>query len=253
MKKLFALAAAASILGGCSNGGHAGALAPTAAAPASKVLQQVQIRLTITDRTASSARTAKFVAASTNGVLVQVYAHSDASHQTVVGASGTDVSANSSSCGGASGTRTCTVYIPAPAGSDDFVFTTYDQAPTTGTTFPNNANVLAVGTVTQTIALGIANVMNVGLGGAIASLVVTPAAQSATAGTASNYGLRIVGVDADGNAIVAGASDPYKNPITVTVSETGGSGHTKVTLGGPTGTGSSSVQVTQSSQAVTVL
>ena len=54
--------------------------------------------------------------------------------------------------------------------------------------------------------------------------------------------------DFGNNPITAGTSDPYANPITVAVSETGGTGNATLSLNG--GPASSSVQVTKSADSL---
>lgn len=145
------LAIIALALAGCGGGGGttpsgAGAVVtPATAAPGANTPQSVQLNVHIPgastaaaarSATASSRRSPQFVASSTEGVLVVVYATSDTNHTTPLGSSATNVSPGSTACGGASGARTCSISIPAPPGLDDFVFTTYDQPPNSGTTFP---------------------------------------------------------------------------------------------------------------------
>ncbi len=234
---------------------------------------QLNVHIPGSGTSSSARRSPQYVASSTAGVLIQVYATSDTTHSNLLASSATNVSAGSTACGGASGARTCSVSIPAPAGTDDFVFTTYDQPPSSGTTFPGNANVLASGTVHgKTIVVAQANVVNVTLSGVISSLQVAPVSESLLAGpdgTANpgTYSLVVTAFDSDNNVIIAGSGDPYSTPITVTATEaagtcvpivaadctSGATGHTSITLGGPSGTGSSSVQLTQSGQVVTVL
>jgi hypothetical protein len=264
-------------LSACSGGGGGGSVAPAsggASAPAgSSAPQAVQLNVHIpgSGTSSSSRRSPQYVASSTAGVLIQVYATSDTTHSNLLASSATNVSSGSTACGGASGARTCSVSIPAPAGTDDFVFTTYDQPPSSGTTFPGNANVLATGTVHgKTIVVAQANVVNVTLSGVIASLTIAPWVESLLAGpngTANpgTYSLVVTAFDSDNNVIIAGSGDPYSTPITVTAIESAGTcvpivaadctsgatGHTSITLGGPSGTGSSSVQLTQSGQVVT--
>ena len=258
--RTLALVAIGAFLSGCSGSGVAPQTTPATGNATNTNPQSAQgrvaihVKITSSSGSLSNARSAQFVSPSTNGVLVQVYTSPEASNPTPIGTSATDVSPGSTACGGATGTRTCTIYIPAPAGTDDFVFTSYDQAPIVGTTtFASNANILSIGRVTQTITLAATNVVNVALGGVIANLTVAPFSTSVIAGAAANYTLAITASDADGNAIIAGATDPYNNPIGVSITETGGSGFTSATLAGPTGTGSNSVQLTQSTQTVTVL
>ncbi len=265
-------------LAACSGGGGGGsAVTPSygGAGSGSSAPQSVQLNVHIPGggSTSSTSRRPQYVAATTAGVLIQVYASSDTMHTNLLAASATNVSAGSSACGGASGARTCTVSIPAPPGTDDFVFTTYDQVPNGPASFASNANVLATGVVHgKPIVVAQANVVNVVLSGAIGSLLLQPSPDESLLagpnGTANpgTYSLEVTALDVDGNVIIAGSGDPYNVPITVTATEaagtcvpivaadctSGATGHTSITLGGPAGTGSSSVQVTQSGQIVTV-
>jgi hypothetical protein len=247
--------ATAVALTACGGGGGGGSVAPTSAnAPGSgtgsggssggsnsKAAQSVQVNMHIpgASSTASATkRSPQFVASSTQGVLVVVYATSDTGHTTPLGSSATNVAPGSAACGGASGARTCSVTIPAPPGQDDFVFTTYDQPPSSGTTFSGSAHLLATGTVTnQTISAATANVVNVTLSGAIASLTASPYDYAFVAGTGPHtYTQEITAYDAGGNVIIGSYVDGNGNadPITITVTETGGSGLTTISTNGST-------------------
>jgi hypothetical protein len=199
--------------------------------------------------TSSSTRRAQFIVTSTGGVLVQVYAHSDTTHSTLLGSSATNVSSGSTACGGVSGPRTCTISIPAPVGADDFVFTTYDQPPSNGSF--TGANVLASGTVfNQTIIAGQANVVNVTLGGVITSLQALPVQYSQIADFgAQHYILQLTPFDADHNIMIG----TLNANVTISLQEHGGSNLTSLELGGFAGPGSSSVTVSSTSQTIYVL
>jgi hypothetical protein len=254
------------VLAACGGGGgSSGSPLPLTGSPAgggnsgstSSARESVQLNMHIPGGagTASSIkRKPQFVASSTQGVLVVVYATSDTAHANPLGTSATNVAPGSAACGGASGPRTCSVSIPAPPGTDDFVFTTYDQPPNSGTTFPSNANLLAAGTVTgKTISSASANVVNVTLGGAVSQTQANPYNYNVLAGIGpETYALEITALDADGNTIIGPYLDANGNPdpVTVSVVESGGSGFTKVSVGGATPT--SSTVVNGSSDIVTV-
>jgi hypothetical protein len=190
------------------------------------------IKVRIPGSSASAARRQiKFVSGATNGVLVQVYAHSDTSHGTLLGSSATDVSSGSVACGGVTGTpRTCSILIPAPAGNDDFVFTTYDGAPVSGSFV--SANLLGTGTVNQTIVANQSNTISVTLGGVITALTV---ASTFVVAAGSTVTIPVSASDASGETIIG--ADPYASPITATLTETGGTGHASLHIGGITTTG----------------
>ncbi len=261
-RRLLILAVALS-LAACGGGGSAvapssgaGANAPTGGGSSTSALS-VQINMHIPGAASASSakRRAQFVAASTQGVLVQVYAAPYTSSSPVIGTSATNVSPGSTACGGASGARTCTINIPAPPGADAFVFSTYDQPPNTGTTtFPSGAHILASGTIpSQTISAATANVVNVTLGGVLASTIITPFGYNILAGAGpKSYTLEISALDAAGNVIIGPYLDANGNPDNIVVSEaeTGGSGFTTIAVG--SATPSTTATLTSSSDIITV-
>jgi hypothetical protein len=210
-----AVATALGFLTACgSGGGGSSALAPSRSAARTTT---ATVRIVVPARTGSStARGAKFVSASTNGVLVQVFAHSDAAHANLLGSSATDISSGAAACGGATGfPRTCVVSVPAPAGADDFVFASYDQPPVNGSF--SGANQLAAGTVAnQTIIADTLNTVNATLGGIVTTLGA-PARVTVSADLApAQYAIAFGAQDAGGNTIVG----TYSSPIAVTLNET---------------------------------
>jgi streptogramin lyase len=242
----------AAFTGGC---GASSATSPIIGArkPATGAAQPVRFAMTIAGPAAaapaSKRRTPKFVSPSTAGILIQIYAHADAQHATLLGSSATDISSGSAACGGQTGfPRTCTVTAAVPLGDDDFVVTTYDAAPTAGA-FATSANVLGRDGLEQTILAGVANVIPVFISGVIASVSSPQTYSSLPAdGTVHSFGFVLQPQDFDNNPIVAGTNDPYANPITLTLAETGGSGHATLLLNGvPVGT---TATVTHSSDTV---
>ena len=180
----------------------------------------------------------KYVSPSTNGVLVQVYAHGAARvPANLIASAAVNVSSGSAACGGTTGyPRSCSASIAIPptgATLDDFVVGSYDQAPASGA-IPVSANLLGYGTLlNQAIVAASKNTLNVFLGGVIDSLGSSLAYVAMPAdGSPHTVTLVIDPEDYGNNAISAGGSDPFANPIVVSVDESGGGSHAWLTLGG---------------------
>jgi streptogramin lyase len=239
----------AALLAGCSGGAMSG----SAPIPASGVptTQSLTVRMTISGPSgasaSSSSRSPQFVSSSTNGVLAQAY--SDGGYSTLIASNAIDVSSGSSACGGTTGfPRTCSVTIGVTAGTYWFKFTNYDAAPVGGAFA--GAQVLGSGTVPDfTVVSGVNNQLSIFISGVISSLGVSNAAHSSLPADGSTHtvGLVLAPTDADGNAI--GTSNaPYANPITVTLTESGGSGHASLSLNG--GVATSSITSTLASDSI---
>jgi virginiamycin B lyase len=193
----------------------------------------------------------KFVSPSTNGVLVQVFVHGSGSPflQTAV-----NVSSGSPACGGHTGfPRTCDATLvlpPTTTVGDDFSVSTYDQAPPPGGSIPVAANLLGVGRLSdQAILVGRANALEVFLGGVIDHVGGNAPFSSLPAdGVAHTVAFVIDAYDFDVNKISAPSTSPYANPITISVVETGGTGHATLSLNG--GAPAASVISTHSTDAV---
>ncbi|MBV8722534.1 MAG: hypothetical protein JO277_10305, partial [Candidatus Eremiobacteraeota bacterium] len=195
----------------------------------------------------------EFVSPSSNGLLAQVYRHGAAhTPANVIAQSATDISSGSPACGGQTGfPRTCTAKLnlpPTGTTTDDLVAMTYDAAPSGGGF--TGAHLLGIGQLlNQAIVAGTKNQKTIFLGGVVASLGGNPATIVLTAnGSAQQVAIVIDPQDYGGNPITAGSSDPLANPIAVSVSENGGSGHTLMSLNG--GTPASSVQVSKTTDSV---
>jgi virginiamycin B lyase len=193
----------------------------------------------------------KFVSPSTNGVEIQVFVHgSGAPFLTTA----VNVSSGSPACGGHTGfPRTCDATLVVPFTTtvgDDFSVTTYDQAPPPGGSIPVSANLLGVGRLSnQSILAGKANALEVFLGGVIDHVGGTAAFSSLPAdGAAHTVAFVIDAYDFGVNKISATSAFPYANPITVSLVETGGSGHAALTLNG--GAPAASVKASLSTDAV---
>ncbi len=198
---------------------------------------------------AGSAKHRAFVSSSANGALVTTYAHSDTNHTTPLGSSATNISSSSSACTTVSGGRNCTISIAAPAGNDDFVFGLYDTAPVSGV-IPSTAHELGIAGVTQTISAGTTNTVSAAINAIIAGFSGSTTNVSYPAdGAAQTVALVISPTDFGDNPITAGSANaPFANPITATVSESGGSGYTLLSLNG--GTPAATVTLTKATDTV---
>jgi hypothetical protein len=251
-KFLAASVTAFALLAGC--GGGAGVrLAPQtqSSPPSSTTPESVQVTVVVGGRSGpatSGVRRPRFISPSTNGIDLQVYAHGG---NTIIGESKTDISSGSAACGGQTGLpRTCTIAVPAPPSSNDFVGTTYDAAPVSNSF--SGAHVLGIGRLTATIAQGTHNALTLYISGVINSLgYLGPNASLPADGATHTLGFVLNPADFGNNPITAGTNDPYQNPITVQLAETGGSGHVQIVKNG-TPTGGTSTALNYSSDAVAV-
>jgi hypothetical protein len=245
---------AATFLAGCGGGG-AGLSAPTPVTPqkSAGTPESVKVTVVIGGTTAgrgssSGVRRPKFVSPSTNGIDFKVYAHGG---NTIIGQSDTNIASGSAACGGQTGTpRTCTIQVPAPSGNDDFVATTYDAPPVSGSFAA--AHALGSGFLNATINSGQANNLTMYISGIINTLgFLAPHASLPADGSPHTLGFVLNPSDFGNNPITAGANDPYANPITVQLTETGGSGHVQIVKNG-TPTGGTSTTLTFSTDTVAV-
>jgi streptogramin lyase len=236
-------------LAGCGAGSGS---SPSAFAPASggSNTANVTFKILIPDAPAAgSAKHRAFVSPSANGALVTAYAHSDTSHATPLASVATNISSSSSACTAVSGGRSCTVSVTAPAGDDDFVFGLYDTAPANGA-IPSTAHELGIAGVTQTINAGTTNTVTAPIEAIVAGFSASTTTVSEVAdGRTHTVAFVISPTDFGNNPITAGSANaPYANPIAATVSETGGSGHTLLSLNG--GTPAASVTLTKATDTV---
>jgi hypothetical protein len=224
------------LLAGCGGGGGGSALAPQQADGSKASLQTVQATIVLGGKSgtpSAAVRRPKFISPSTNGIDLRVYAHGG---NTIIGESKTDISSGSAACGGQTGLpRTCTVQVAAPAGNDDFIPTTYDAAPVSNSF--SSAHVLGRGALTATIVAGQDNTFTLFISGVINQLgFLAPHASLPADGSSHTLGFVLNPADFDANPITAGANDPYQNPVSVQISESGGSGHAQIVKNGtPTG------------------
>jgi hypothetical protein len=168
----------------------------------------------------SAVRRPRFVSPSTKGIDIKVYAQSGT---TVLSEAQIDIS-GPPACSSASLPRTCAIAVSAPAGMVDVVSTTYDAPPVAGSFA--GAHVLATGKLTANVSMNSLNGVSLYLSGVIDTLGYLAPNESVPADGATHVvGFVLNPADFGNNPISASGNDPYQNPITVTLAESGGSGH----------------------------
>ncbi len=252
--RLIAIAFACSALVvACGGGGGGGGtvLPTTNPAPTSTIgspgsTQAVKFMLTIPlSGSTSSSRHRNFVSSATDGALIAVSGPGGANASAAV-----DLSSSSNACTTSGGTRTCTVTITVPLGNDTFTITTYNASPVNGA-FPSGAQELGVGSASADITASTSSV-DISISGLIANLGSLPAFSSLPAdGATHQVPIILAPTDFGNQPIVAGTSDPYANPITVTLTESGGSGHAHLVFDGAPAPGTS-VTLKYSTDTVTL-
>ena len=216
---------------------------------------KVTVTITVATKSAPAQerrdRRSHYFSAASQGLSIDAYLHGKT---TIIGKAAVDISPGSAACGGKKTTpRTCSAALMlAPSKGDDFLIYDYNVKPKSGK-FAKTAKLLAYGKLTnkKIAASAKKNVFNVFLGGVIAKLGATPAAIS-FAGDAQKHSaaLMIDPTDYGNKPIAAGTKDPYANPITVSFTETGGAGHTSLSLDGAAG--ATSVTLRHSTDTVEV-
>jgi virginiamycin B lyase len=233
-------------LAACGGGGSVTPSAPQSnpGSPNTK-MQSVSISLIVPVNTGTSGtHRPAYISASALGAGIVATQGATTVNATV------DLSSGSSACTGSGSSRTCTTSVTVPTGSDVFTVTIYNQAPVNNT-IPAGAAILGIGTSTVNVIAGSTTSVSVFVGGEIAHFGATiPSGSLPANGQPQSAVLVIAPTDFGDNPITAGTNDPYANPITVTVTESGGSGYASLSLNG--GAASSSVQVTESSDSVTL-
>ena len=228
LHKISALAVTGVLIAAGCSGGGSGSSTPSAASSKqnspttaqSKATTTIKVRIPGQSKTSADKRQPKWVSPATQGVQVNVFATGQTPPDSLqIATSGLiSVAANAPGCNtNGDGSRTCTIVIPAPVGTDDFVFTTYDGG--------NNP----IGTGTdphQVIASGTSNLVSVTLGGVINSVTTataagTPATTFVALADSNPHTVPITvnAADLDGFQILA---DPYSAPIAVNLTETAG-------------------------------
>ncbi len=236
------------LIAGCGGGGS-GVVSSAPTIPAQHPTQEGNVAISIVFPPASSAsvRRPAYVSPSVNGATIGVKSASTGAVVTTT----VDLSASSNACSTSGSTRTCTANALAFYDNDTFTITLYDTAPVNGA-IPASAHVLGVGVQTATITQGFRGTIGVSVGGQVASIAVSPSFVSAPAnGTPQTIPLTFTARDAGGNTIVTSASAPFANPINVSLTESGGSGHSTLLVNGsPSGT---SATIQQSGTTIAIV
>ena len=143
-----------------------------------------------------------------------------------------DVSGASPLCTGSGAGRTCTLPVRASVGTYTFTLQMYDATPVAGA-IPGTANLLGVSTITKTIVINFANVLSFLVGGEASSLTNSVLYTSLPAnGSLQSVGVAWIAKDFGNNIITTTGTTPYANPVTVALVESGGSGHSYISLNG---------------------
>ena len=221
--------------------------APSTAASAATTT--ISIRFPASGAQSSFRRKPNFVSPATNGVDITVYTSPQSANPSPVAHLTADLGNASTLCtADPGGTRTCVVSLPIPAGTYDFAFVLYDRAPVNGSF--SSASELGTGSVSKTIVRNADNSVSVAVDGLIASLALAPGRQTFSLGQAATFQLGVTALDADLDTILAGSADPYLNPVTIAVADTGGA-HVLLSLDG--GTPAKSVVSTKLSDRLTAV
>lgn len=202
MRKTIETSIAALLLGcavvACSGGG--GSAVPSSpnnpTLPVSHTRQSVVFTLTVPQASKSqSARTPKYVSASTQSISIVETDGTAAANPAVV----QNTTPGSSNCTSSSNGTTCTISVLANTGADSFTVKAFDQ--------PNAAgNLLSQGTVRGTVVAGTANSFPLTLGGTVATLsLITPEAYPQVGGTTT---VSAQAKDAGGNTIIGSFDSP---------------------------------------------
>jgi hypothetical protein len=193
---MIAATAATLLLAACGGGGSTVPATTAAHAPSAPAQPQaVKVALYIPNLTTvapNASRRRLNVSGATMSVVVKVAGPTGAD----LGSSTTDVSPGSAACGGTSGARTCTFFVPAAATAsgqvDTFTFLTYDAVPVNGVV-ASSAQLLSLGSVSQAIVANQNNVLSAALAGFAKTMRFTPVGT-----TDSNDQAEFVNVLADG-------------------------------------------------------
>ncbi len=162
-----------------------------------------------------------------------------------------DLSSTSGSCTTTSGSRSCTLSVIAPIGSDDLLVQTYDASPVNGA-IQSTAHLLGRASVSNVSVAngGAATPIQLSVAGQVSNIGVSGGGLVTFAANGSPHtNTFVVNATDFGNQPITGTNTQYANPISVTLSETGGNGHAHLVLNGATVTNAS---LTSTSDAVAV-
>lgn len=222
------LASAALMLAAC--GGHSSSVIPGTSTGGKGAMANFVITIPPKSVSSNSAKP-HYISPNTQSATISV------AGQTVTA----NLTATSAGCSTpAGGSLTCTVAVPAPAGSDTFTVTLFDAANGTG-------NQLSTGTVTATINAGATNNVPVTLNGVVASVAISLGNTAPYVGSAVSIPVTITAKDASGATIIGPGN--YSPAIALTDSDA--SGHTTLSTSSVTAPGASVTLSYDGSGAVT--
>lgn len=230
MRSLVALGSAAilvAVAAACS-GGHGGTSlppmhggaslpgGPTTSAPGSTT---VRIRIpSAAGSYTQSRKRPKYVSASTLGGTIYVYPSTTTPPPSPAAVIDLSTNSSSSCTSNSDGSRTCSISVSAPVGTDTFVFDTYDKEPVNGA-IPQGANLLSTATASAAVTLGGGNSLSLTLDGVVASISVSPSGYLVLPSGTSALSVNVNASDPDGNIIVGPGNyvDSNGNPVTISV------------------------------------
>ena len=222
------LALVSSLLfSGC--GGGATAIPASSAQPNVAAQSAASLQLIIPNAPpgANARRRPQFVSPSTQAAIASSSANGHTAQAVI------DLSNQAPDCALQGTNRVCNVTVQVEIGAPAITLTTYDEAPINGAISPA-AHIL--GTGTAPIPTTISGPIVIAIDAVVDGLGSLPGFTSLPAdGETHTYGFVLNPTDFDNNLIVNGSSDPFANPITVTLAETGGQGHSQLVFDGTPG------------------
>ncbi|HZY99868.1 MAG TPA: hypothetical protein VFE36_09875 [Candidatus Baltobacteraceae bacterium] len=259
MRRLFVVyyaLAVAAVLAACTSHAVQNVVpeTPRSAQAGSDAVTKVTVTITVATKSAPAEERGPrphYFSAASRGLLVKAYVHGNLK---VIAQRAIDISPGSVACGKKKTTpRTCSATLMlVPSKADDFAIFDYNAKPASGK-IPQGSRLVGYGRIlNKKIAVSAKkNRFNVFLGGVISRIDSNPAPISFPGdGLDHSVALVVDPVDYGNNPIAAGKNDPYANPIHVNVNETGGTGHTLLSLNGAPG--ASSVVLKHSTDTVEV-
>ncbi|HEV2737269.1 MAG TPA: hypothetical protein VGU66_01710 [Candidatus Elarobacter sp.] len=204
MRKRLALALLAALSTASCGGGHGSSGTVVPQRSVKTVPAQLTIVIPVRSAT-SAARRPNFVSNGTQSASITVNANLN-------NVQAFSLAPSAPNCTSATGTRTCTLVVDLPLGSDTVLLSTFDGALTAGGN--TSGHLLASASATQTIVEGQANNIVISLLGVPASATVTAQQTTiASVGSTVTVPLTVAVYDASGTQITGG--DPYSFPINV--------------------------------------
>ncbi len=250
---MFALA-----LSACSGGGSSSSPVTPATSKPTGAASKVAVKISIPAPATSPAGIARvtagshrvrpaLISAASNGLAILVY--STAASPVLVDEQDFDISSTSSFCTvAAGGGRSCAITITEPAGTFDFVISTYANPPgANGTGFAGAPTLDSGNAGDYTLTSGTTATITVTLGGTVASLQLSvPPSIDAYGATSAPVG--ITAFDAAGEVIISSVA--YSAPIALAISSSVGTSGVGLSVNG--GAAAATVSSTAQTDVVTL-